>query len=166
MRSLAGGKSSNSIEVFNINDIIIKIINLLNRQLEKGNIEILLNLSGESIPVKGNRTQMEQVLINLISNSIDALKNKKVKTPILQIISKLNNGNCLINFIDNGPGISEDIIDRIFDPFFTTKDFGEGMGLGLAITQNIIHGLEGSIAVENNQDGGACFTVALPAESG
>ena len=165
MRSLVGENTEQKMEQVNINNVINNLLFLLNNQLSQNNITIKLNYCEDFLPVTSNRTQIEQILINLISNSIDVLKTQSSGTRTIDIHTRRKNGIAYVKLCDNGPGIPEEIIDHIFDPFFTTKEPGEGMGLGLAISQNIIQGLGGGITAENNQDGGASFTITLPADS-
>ena len=73
--------------------------------------------------------------------------------------------NCILEVTDNGPGIPEENLNSIFDPFFTTKVNEEGMGLGLTIIQNFVNSFGGSISAKNSSQGGAVFTVSLPAAS-
>ena len=121
-----------------------------------------MNFSDDTLSIRSNRTQFEQIIINIITNAIYVLKAQASGTRCINIFTERQNGNAFIKICDSGPGIPEKVIDYVFDPFFTTKDPGAGMGLGLAITQNIIRGIGGEITVGNKNNGGACFAITLP----
>jgi len=102
--------------------------------------------------------QLNQVFINIILNAIQAMGDGGELT----IGTKFSGHHVQVDFIDNGPGIPQDILNRLFDPFFTTKDVGYGTGLGLYISHGLIEQHQGSISVRNIPGAGACFSVHLP----
>jgi two-component system NtrC family sensor kinase len=109
--------------------------------------------------------KINQVFMNLLSNSIDSIISKPEKNGSDEILIKtsLENANCIkIEICDSGIGIPEKILNNIFEPFFTTKDVGKGTGLGLAISTGIIKNHKGQIKVRNNQEKGVTFTILLP----
>ena len=111
----------------------------------------------EDALVMGDRMRIEQVLINLIRNAIDAIKT--VKDPEIEII--LSTGQMIsLTVRDNGFGIAD--LDDLFEPFYTTKQAGEGTGLGLAISSGIINDMGGRLMARNSDEGGAVFEVILP----
>lgn len=116
--------------------------------------------------VKGNGGELNQVFLNLLINSAQAIRAAKMSgSGNIRISTRREDGNVIILCEDNGPGIPEEAVGRIFDPFFTTKDVGEGTGLGLSISYDIIvnrHG--GMITAENKPEGGAVFRIELPAK--
>ena len=99
--------------------------------------------------VLANRNKLIHVLVNLLQNSLDAMRQKKFEneTPAISIQGRMEGDRSLIVIRDNGPGIERKHLDKIFDPFFTTKDVGEGMGLGLSICHRIVKGFDGHISV-------------------
>ncbi|MGB5883631.1 MAG: ATP-binding protein, partial [Desulfobulbales bacterium] len=108
-----------------------------------------------------DRGQLQQIFLNLVNNAIDAIgKDGKVVIKTRQ----RDQSSLQIDVMDNGKGISQDIISHIFEPFFTTKDSGEkkGTGLGLFITYGIIKKLGGHISVRSSVGVGTTFTVILP----
>lgn len=109
----------------------------------------------------GNQDQLEQVLVNLFTNAVDAIEDTK-KKGTLAISTKLEDEKVIISVHDNGPGVPKDKLDEIFMPFFTTKPIGKGTGLGLSISKNIISDHQGELLVSNNPDGGAVFKIILP----
>jgi len=115
----------------------------------------------------GNRNKLIQVVLNLLQNSLDALKSKVFtdEAPTIWIESRMEAGKSILVVRDNGTGIEAQNMDKIFDPFFTTKEVGEGMGLGLAICYRIVQGCDGRIQVRS-QPGKYCeFTLEFPAEN-
>ena len=114
--------------------------------------------------VQANRNKLIHVLVNLLQNSLDAMRQKKFEneTPAISIVGRMEDDRSLILVRDNGPGIERKHLDKIFDPFFTTKDVGEGMGLGLSICHRIVKGFDGHISV-NTEVGRFCeFTLNFP----
>ncbi|MFT5142575.1 MAG: signal transduction histidine kinase [Rhodothermales bacterium] len=108
--------------------------------------------------------ELGRVILNLLNNSFDALRGQK-GGQVTVSTTKTSDG-VLIIIADNGPGIPEDIREKIFEPFFTTKATGEGTGLGLSLSYDIItKGHGGTLAVANNEGGGAAFTIGLPLEA-
>ena len=112
--------------------------------------------------VLGDRVQLQQVIVNLLVNSLQALAEKGAGEGRIALDTAMDaDGAVRFSIRDNGPGIAEENLDRIFDGFFTTK--GDGMGIGLAVCQSIIAAHGGSIAASNHHEGGACFELTLPA---
>jgi len=112
-----------------------------------------------------SRNQVVQVLVNLLQNSLDALKSAAAPPldPVIRITGREQDGFCLLSVRDNGPGIPEEIRSKIFEPFFTTKDVGAGMGLGLNICYRIAQAHGGSIEVRSEPGRFSEFTLRLPA---
>ncbi|WP_441622366.1 sensor histidine kinase [Cupriavidus sp. RAF12] len=104
--------------------------------------------------------RLEQVLVNLMSNALDALAGRPA--PRLWVHAYESGGLAHLTVRDNGPGLSESAFARLFEPFFTTKPAGEGLGLGLTLSAGILHENGGTLTAINHPDGGACFTLALP----
>ncbi|MBN1881192.1 MAG: PAS domain S-box protein [Deltaproteobacteria bacterium] len=143
-----------------INAIIIDSIGMLKSQLTKQAVVISTDLSDAIPPTVGDGIQLQQVFVNIITNAQDAMKSREEK--VLTVKSHLSKGSVVITFSDTGSGIDKRIKKQIFDPFFTTKETGMGTGLGLSIAYGIIHEHGGKIEAENNEAGGAVFTVELP----
>ena len=145
-------------QLININSIIENIILLVRNQTSFRNIVIQKELS-ENIPdVMADRDQIQQVFVNIIINSSEAMAGGGSLT----IESKLaeQSDSILIRFTDTGPGIPDDIKEKIFDPFFTTKE--QGTGLGLSISYGIIEQHGGDISIESKRGEGTKFTIRLP----
>ena len=106
----------------------------------------------EGLEVRGDSNQIVQVLVNLVQNSIDAMRTKQYadgELPVIIISAALTGSKVVVTLRDNGPGISEEIRNKVFDPFFTTKDVGSGMGLGLSICHRIVSEHGGRIDVRS-----------------
>lgn len=138
--------------------LLQEIISLLQGQIGK-DMDIQLAVSDE-LDIFADKQKIQQVLINLLKNSIDALGGKGV----IQIKAWQNQGDVKLVISDDGPGIPRQIREKIFDPFFTTKDTGQGSGLGLFIVHDIIVQHGGTINVDNRDEHGAAFTIILPAK--
>jgi two-component system NtrC family sensor kinase len=139
-----------------INEVIDNALRVLSKELkDKVNIERDYSELPRTYASIG---QLTQVFINIIMNAVHAVS--AVQT--LKIITRKEEENIRIDFIDDGPGIDEGNISKLFDPFFTTKDVGEGTGLGLYITHGLIQRHRGAIEAHNNAGGGACFSITLP----
>lgn len=105
-------------------------------------------------------SQIERVIMNMIINAAEAMNGDGEL--VLTTRSKLGDDSVELIFRDNGPGISEENIEKIFDPFFTTKDVGHGTGLGLAISYGVVKAHNGTISVASEIGKGTTFTVRLP----
>ncbi|HEV2296458.1 MAG TPA: ATP-binding protein [Tepidisphaeraceae bacterium] len=150
-----------SREVVRVNEIIHRALSLMDQQLRGRQIEVKLELTPDNPRVLANAIQLEQVFINLLANSRDALKDATVRR--VWIGSKVVRDSVELTFSDTGPGIREGMEQRIFDPFFTTKEVGQGTGLGLSITYGIVKDHKGTISVLKPRPGeGATFTIQLP----
>jgi signal transduction histidine kinase len=149
--------------LFSVDTIISSSFSFFNEQLKHSNISYKLELHTESTNIHGDPNRMEQVFINLISNSRDALViNKSVSIKEIIVRSNVKNGQVLITFADNGGGIDKKDMNRIFEPFFTTKQVGKGTGLGLPIIKEIINEHDGSIKVTSIHGKETKFTITIP----
>jgi len=119
---------------------------------------------GAPCVVQGNAGQLQQVLMNLVQNALDATSERQGQAQEVRIAVDASDGCCRICVEDNGPGIAEADLSRIFDPFFTTKPVGKGTGLGLSISYGIVERHGGRLRAENLPSGGARFEVLLPAQ--
>jgi len=120
----------------------------------------------EGLAVLGQQVRVEQVLVNLLRNGIDASaevgRAEGAGAVTLQAEVDMAAGQALLRVSDDGPGLSEAVQARLFEPFFTTKRRGEGLGLGLSISASIANALGGSLQGSNRPEGGAQFTLRLP----
>lgn len=148
-------------EIVNIYDVVEKSIALCKVHKKSKNIDFIFTHQMQNLPVTGNYSQLEQVFVNLITNSIQAISDKIRGVVEVKILKKLESG-CEITLSDNGCGISAENLNSIFDPFFTTKGANEGTGLGLSICQAIILQHNGTILCESEVGKGTKFIINLP----
>lgn len=152
-----------------VRDAVAGAILLLESRLRECDIGVELDLT-EALPcVVGNQILLEQVLVNLMLNSIDAYERHGMEAVgadlTIRIAARLENAQVVLTVSDQAGGIEVSLQDRVFEPFFTTKPEGKGTGLGLSFSYGIVAGMKGSIHLAN-RDGGATFTIRLPVASG
>jgi len=149
-------------ENFLILDAISETLNIMKGTLVRDNISVKVHCKSR-IKIEGYLSEFTQVLINLINNSKDAFKQKKIKNRHIDIKISVNDKNsAVVSFSDNAKGIEEKIIDKIFDPYFTTKHSSIGTGLGLYMSRMIIkNSMGGDIFVANLKDG-VTFSIIIP----
>jgi PAS domain S-box-containing protein len=147
----------------NLNEIVERTLALRNYELRVENIELLQDLAPDLPSVVADPAQLQQVLLNLLVNAEQAIRQGSGEGSIRVRTRKTARGRVSFEILDSGPGIPQEIIPRIFDPFFSTKPSGAGTGLGLSITCGIVKEHGGEIFVQSQLGHGAKFTVELPA---
>ncbi len=152
-------KSRKKRERLNLVESITKTLQLVQPLMEKNNIHLKLNLEINNAFIKGDSLEIEQVLINLVKNSIDAIENNGEIKILLKQRSDDKKIYLIIN--DNGCGIEEDKLSQIFSPFYTSKSQDKGTGLGLYIVQNICKNHKIDIKVESTQNSGTSFILTF-----
>ncbi|MFZ0133228.1 MAG: ATP-binding protein, partial [Desulfobacterales bacterium] len=150
-----------SMSLISMNRPMQEAINLSAVSLRKKGIEIVIDLDPELPMSYGDANLIEQVVLNLIDNSVKSME-KKAAEKRLTLRSYAADNNICLSVSDTGGGIPLGIREKIFDPFFTTET--DGSGIGLAISLRIINDHRGAITVESNESGGAQFTIELPIE--
>lgn len=148
-------------EVTNVEGIITDVVRLLGHDLRLADVTTELELGHEMPPVRVDRVEIEQVLVNIIRNAIDAMSSPNVTTRRLCIHAVVTSGRVRVSVIDSGGGIAPDVQRHLFHPFQTTK--AAGLGLGLNICQTLVEGNGGSIGAGPHPPGGASFFFELPA---
>ena len=138
--------------------VVDQALHLLEARIRAEDVEVALYLARPAW-VRGDAIRLEQVLINLLRNALDAMADKRYKR--LEIRIEADAGLWRLNVLDSGGGIADGDLAKVFDPFFTTKPVGEGLGLGLAISYGIVIDAGGTLQVEN-LPGGARFSLTLP----
>ena len=150
-------KGSDTFVPVNMGDALASSLSIMEPQLRQRQVRIARVLPNEPVFVMGDRVRVEQVMINLLRNALDATKS--VSDPEIEII--LAAGDTVTFTVrDNGPGIED--LDALFEPFYTTKQPGDGVGLGLAISSGIVNDHGGRLTARNSQQGGAVFEMRLP----
>lgn len=135
-------------------------MSILYGQLHKKGAEIVWPRNLERYYVLGDRVRLEQVLVNLIRNALQAMEVQPQKRVEVSIECSAEHLQLVLR--DHGPGIAEADLARVFEPFYTTKKSGQGLGLGLSISHRIIESLNGQLSAANHPGGGAVFTLTLP----
>jgi len=144
-----------------LRDVVDHVVAFFTPQLEQQTVALALELPEKGVAmVLADELQLEQVMNNLLRNSLDAMKDGSRKN--LRISLTTTNHSIILCCRDSGAGITEEAKALLFDPFFTTKDIGLGLGLGLSISYGIIQEMGGTIKAENHSEGGALFTLQLP----
>lgn len=151
-------------ESVDIGAVLDDCLVLVDHVIAKGEIEVDID-RGAAPPVRINPGELQQVIINLVVNAVQAMKNSgKLKITVGGAMRDGRQGAQLV-IADTGPGIDSATLNTVFDPFYTTK-LGEGTGLGLSVSQTLIQSASGLISVRNRIEGGAEFTVWLPEDTG
>jgi len=148
-------------ESVNLNELVERTVELRRYELRVNNITVELKLAPDLPSVHGDFHELQQVLMNLLSNAEQAIAGQKRPCRIV-IETRAADSFVMFSVSDDGPGIPEAVRNRIFDPFFTTKPEGQGTGLGLSISYGIVRDHGGRIVVESEQGRGATFSVMLP----
>jgi len=166
-------QEKDEVDIMPFRDILENTLSLLGSVLRKNQIDLKLDILTEFPPIRCKSQQIQQVIMNLLTNAMFALneryqgfhENKQVSISIQRLIE---DGKYLqkLSITDHGVGISQENRDRIFDPFFTTKSRLEGTGLGLSVSYGIIKDHNGRIEVQSEVNSMTCFSVYLPEEDG
>ena len=150
-------KVSDSMVKIDLRAVVANSIAIMELNLKQDLITIQLNLGKTEVMVLGDPIRLEQVLINLIRNSLDAVKDEE--KPVI-VITLLIQENAILRISDNGNGIED--FESLFEPFYTTKEAGDGLGLGLSISSSIITDYGGRLTARNSEVKGAIFEIELP----
>src|SRR5918993_1785068 len=153
-------KAPSELRNLDLNDVARETVKFLSALAIGRKVELVSVLTPEALPVLGDRIQLQQVILNLVVNGIDAMRDTLTQNRIISIQSSRAENFAELTVSDNGPGIPEDNLNEIFEPFFTSK--AEGMGMGLSIARTIIEAHDGQIWAENRDYGGASFQIRLP----
>ncbi|MGE4441829.1 MAG: ATP-binding protein [Desulfomicrobium sp.] len=153
-------KPDNTAKVVHINSLLEDIAGFARQKAKYRGVEVRLNLDPQAGDVESSPTEIQQIVLNLINNAIDAIDKED---GLVQLRSAREDNFVRIDVEDNGPGIPDDILPNIFEPFFTTKAAGKGTGLGLSICRDILSRMGGSISADSVFGQGCVFHVRLPA---
>jgi PAS domain S-box-containing protein len=161
-------RDTSPVQVFDALAAVSAAVGVLEGQLRPDEIALEADLSIGPALVRGRPVQLEQVVMNLLSNAHHALKEKRERespdsgwTARITVAARRAGSNVIITVTDSGPGIPPAVRARIFEPFFTTKEAGRGTGLGLSVSFGIIAAMGGRLEAID-RDGGACFAITLP----
>lgn len=163
MRSFVSNERAIQLAPCSLNEAVHGALDMLGRQLSSHGIVVKEALSDDLPSVYGNAGRLEEVVINLLVNAMQALDTVNRAEKVIHCSTWPAGEKVVLEISDNATGISNEIKSYIFEPFFSTKKAGEGMGLGLSIVQSVIFSFNGEIKVTNNEKGGTSFRIELPA---
>jgi len=147
--------------MFDVNDVILEVLSLMRHDLQIGGVSVRTELGSDLPPITADRTQMQQVILNLVKNAIDAMRGVSPSDRHLVILTGFDGKSVVSLYVkDSGTGIDSKDRGNIFDPFFTTKS--TGMGLGLSICRTIVESQGGSLLLVKSSPNGSSFEVSIP----
>ncbi|MCW3806328.1 sensor histidine kinase [Plebeiibacterium marinum] len=160
MRSFWIAPTENDLfEQIDLTRAILNAYSLIERQIKEHHIKCTINIPPEELLVRANFIQVEQILINLVINAIQALDKTSIKNKSIDISIINHEDRAILMVSDNGTGIDSTIGDRLYDPFYSTKK--EGTGLGLALVKTFVDRIKGNINYQNNNNGGVTFYITI-----
>jgi signal transduction histidine kinase len=159
MRSLLK-KAPFELKNFDLDEVVEETIRFFSALAVSRNFKMANVLTRDALPILGDRIQLQQVILNLVVNGIDAMKDTPDENRIITIRTSRVENFAQLTVSDRGSGIPEDKLKEVFEPFFTSKP--EGMGMGLSIARTIIEAHNGRISARNRDRGGATFQIRLP----
>jgi len=141
-----------------VNEVLDSVLELMENDFSANNITIKKEYAMRSLRIEGDKNQLKQVFLNLITNAIDAVE--KTAKKVITVSTDKSDTNVIIRISDTGCGISADSMPHLFNPLFTTKETGSG--LGLSIVDTMVRNHKGSIEVKNSAGEGTSFTITIP----
>lgn len=153
-------KTAVELKDINLNDVADETLRFLSALATTREVALIISITPMPLLVKGDEIQLQQVIVNLIMNSMDAMANIPVPERRITLSTARESNLACLSVSDNGLGIPVDQIKKVFEPFFTTKD--EGMGMGLSIALTIVEAYGGQLTAENGAERGATFRITLP----
>ncbi|GGY12735.1 sensor histidine kinase [Paludibacterium paludis] len=148
------------LESVSIDSVIEDAVGLIAPELRARGVRLALSLAGDLPSIQGDRILLEQVMLNLIRNALDAVEGQSAERRHIEVTSRLNGDSIIVSVADRGHGIDQTGAERLFDAFYTTKPLG--MGMGLSICRSVVENHHGKLSVAAHPEGGAVFTVSLP----
>ena len=159
MRSLLK-KAPFELKKFDLNEVVQETIRFFSSLAVGRKFEMVNVITPDALPILGDRIQLQQVILNLVMNGFEAMKDTPTENRIISIRTSRVENFAELSVLDRGPGIPEEKLKAVFEPFFTSK--AEGMGMGLSIARTIIEAHRGLISAKNRDHGGALFRIKLP----
>lgn len=150
-----------------LNDVVSRTTLLIMYELQLHGIELDTALTAEPVAVRGDRYELQQVLLNLVTNAVQAVSTLPEGRPRrIRLVTERREDEAVLRVCDSGPGVPPHLVPHLFTPFFTTKAPGEGTGLGLSLSYGLVKAHGGLLAYEPPSEGGAEFRITLPALAG
>ncbi len=153
-------KEKPDFQSLDVNLLLQEVVGLVRNDALIHNVAIELHPGPNPAAVHGDRIQLQQVVMNLLLNAFDAIEVGRSKNRTVQVESRGDGSEVRVNVRDRGPGIPQATFERLFEPFNSSKP--QGLGMGLSISRSIVNLHGGRLWAENNSDGGATFSFALP----
>ncbi len=155
-------KGDPEFATLDVNDMVTGMTRIVSSEAALRNMSVRLELAPQLPPVRGDRVQLQQVILNLVLNGLDAMREQVVTGARVLVIQTAKDSSATIRVTvrDSGPGIDPADLDNIFQTFYTTK--ADGLGMGLAISRSIVEAHGGQLEARNDPDGGATFSFTLP----
>jgi signal transduction histidine kinase len=153
-------KAPFELKQFDLKEIVQETIRFISALTVSRKFELVSVITAEALPVIGDRIQLQQVILNLVVNGIDAMKDTPSENRIISIRTSRAEHFAQLSVLDRGSGIPEDKLKEVFEPFYTSK--AEGMGMGLSIARTIVEAHNGQITAKNRDHGGASIRIRLP----
>ena len=153
-------KSNDQLDIVPLHGVIDGALEILSPAIRKIDIDIVVTLVPDNLEIYVNQVLFQQVIVNLISNAMQAIEDCEQRN--ITITAQNHESNVVIVVQDSGPGIAAENVSQVFEPFFTTKQPGQGLGLGLTITERILKEMNGRITIESSKTG-ARFVITFPA---
>ncbi|MCP4584019.1 MAG: GHKL domain-containing protein, partial [candidate division Zixibacteria bacterium] len=145
-----------NFQIIKVIELFERIEQLISARDDAANIKFQRSIEPEELEINADPDLIEQVLLNLVTNAVQALE--KIDNPIIELIGKIDyRSRALIQVADNGPGLNEEALEKVFIPFYTTKS--EGTGIGLSLSRQIMHLHKGDITVTSQPMGRTEFTL-------
>jgi signal transduction histidine kinase len=153
-------KAPFELKNFDLNDLVRETLGVASSLAVGRKVELTSSITSDALTILGDRIQIQQVILNLVVNGIDAMRDTPAENRIISIRTSRVEKSAELSVSDRGHGIPEEELKEIFEPFFTSK--AEGMGMGLSIARTIIEVHQGQILAKNRDHGGASFRIRLP----
>ncbi|MFS8974596.1 AAA family ATPase [Cupriavidus necator] len=141
-------------------DVVREVLGMVRMEIDEHNVKVVTRLAAGSAVVEADRIQLQQVVLNLVTNALDAMAQTPVERRELIVTSYREQDAVVVSVQDQGSGIPDEVLGQLFEPFFTTKE--DGMGMGLAICRSIIEAHGGTLQVHARRGGGSEFVFRLP----
>jgi signal transduction histidine kinase len=161
LRALSVKSPPKPIQI-NLNAVLDETVALVRREIDINQVSLRFDLAADLPEVNGDRVQLQQVILNLLLNAIQAMAHAAGNTRKLLIETFAEERSALVKIHDNGPGLTPEVRDNLFDPFYTTKP--DGMGMGLSICRSIVTAHGGSIRASSQPGAGTTFEFTIPLE--
>jgi C4-dicarboxylate-specific signal transduction histidine kinase len=146
----------------NLNEVAEETVAIVQPDARSREVQLEMELADDMRTIMGDRVHLQQVLLNLLMNAIDAVATMPAESRRVRVCTTHSDAEVRLAVVDSGMGIRADRLSEIFEPFYTTKSAGSGMGMGLAIARNIVEAHAGRMAAENNPAGGATVWFSVP----